>query len=65
MEGLGNPQALHAVQAAFVQEDALQCGFCTPGMVMACAWAVKTHGPGLTEAQVDRVAGLVRSIGKV
>lgn len=51
VEGLGNPQALHAVQAAFVQEDALQCGFCTPGMVMSCAWAVKKHGPDLTEDQ--------------
>jgi xanthine dehydrogenase YagT iron-sulfur-binding subunit len=51
VEGLGTPAAPHAVQAAFVAEDGMQCGFCTPGMVMSCAWAVKTHGKGLTEAQ--------------
>jgi xanthine dehydrogenase YagT iron-sulfur-binding subunit len=52
VEGLGSPQALHAVQKAFVDHDALQCGFCTPGLVMSCAHAVKTHGKDLTEAQV-------------
>lgn len=40
-----------ALVDAFVRHDALQCGFCTPGMVMACAAALDTHGPGLTEAQ--------------
>ena len=52
VEGLGNPKAMHAVQAAFVQHDALQCGFCTPGLVMSCAAAVKKHGKDLTEDQV-------------
>jgi aerobic-type carbon monoxide dehydrogenase small subunit (CoxS/CutS family) len=51
VEGLGTPAALHPVQAAFVAEDGMQCGFCTPGMVMSCAYAVKAHGKGLTEAQ--------------
>jgi xanthine dehydrogenase YagT iron-sulfur-binding subunit len=51
VEGLGTPAAMHPVQDAFVKEDGMQCGFCTPGMVMSCAWAVKTHGKGLTEAQ--------------
>jgi xanthine dehydrogenase YagT iron-sulfur-binding subunit len=51
VEGLGRPDALHPVQAAFCAEDALQCGFCTPGMVMSCAWAVRIHGPGLTPEQ--------------
>lgn len=40
-----------ALVDAFVRHDALQCGFCTPGMVMACAAALDAHGPGLTEAQ--------------
>jgi len=58
VEGLGNPDALHVVQEAFVAHDALQCGFCTPGFVMSCAHAVKTHGKDLTDAQVrDACAG--------
>jgi xanthine dehydrogenase YagT iron-sulfur-binding subunit len=35
VEGLGGPQHLHPLQAAFVEHDAQQCGFCTPGFVMA------------------------------
>ena len=36
IEGLSSGDQLHPVQAAFVKHDALQCGFCTPGMVMSC-----------------------------
>jgi aerobic-type carbon monoxide dehydrogenase small subunit (CoxS/CutS family) len=35
VEGLGKPDDLHPLQAAFVEHDAQQCGFCTPGFVMA------------------------------
>jgi carbon-monoxide dehydrogenase small subunit len=34
IEGLENKGALHPLQAAFVRHDALQCGYCTPGMIM-------------------------------
>jgi xanthine dehydrogenase YagT iron-sulfur-binding subunit len=37
VEGLASGDNLHPVQAAFVAHDALQCGFCTSGMVMSCA----------------------------
>jgi xanthine dehydrogenase YagT iron-sulfur-binding subunit len=37
IEGLSTGDTMHPVQAAFVKHDAMQCGFCTPGMVMSCA----------------------------
>lgn len=37
IEGLGSESDPHPLQAAFVRHDAMQCGFCTPGMVMSCA----------------------------
>ncbi len=35
-EGLGSPDKMHPIQKAFVENDAQQCGFCTPGFVVAC-----------------------------
>ena len=35
IEGLAGGPALHAMQAAFVEHDALQCGFCTPGQILS------------------------------
>jgi xanthine dehydrogenase YagT iron-sulfur-binding subunit len=37
IEGLGTPEAMSPIQKAFVDADALQCGFCTPGMVVSCS----------------------------
>ncbi|HEY1643554.1 MAG TPA: (2Fe-2S)-binding protein [Streptosporangiaceae bacterium] len=50
-EGLGSRENLHPVQAAFRQEHGLQCGFCTPGMVMA-ATSLLAENPDPTEQQV-------------
>jgi carbon-monoxide dehydrogenase small subunit/xanthine dehydrogenase YagT iron-sulfur-binding subunit len=43
IEGLAQGEQLHPVQLAFVEHDALQCGFCTPGMVMSCAHLVERN----------------------
>ena len=51
IEGLGTPEKLSPVQAAFVHNDAQQCGFCTPGFVVACTAMLKSH-PNPTPEQV-------------
>ena len=50
-EGLSDGEDLHPVQAAFRQEHGLQCGFCTPGMVMATVGLLQEN-PDPTEAEV-------------
>ena len=50
-EGLARGGELHPVQRAFQQEHGLQCGFCTPGMVMA-ATGLLAENPHPTEAEV-------------
>ena len=52
IEGLANDGALHPMQEAFHRYHALQCGFCTPGMIMAAVNLVETHPEPLTEAIV-------------
>ena len=51
IEGLAENGELHPVQQAFHEQHALQCGFCTPGMVMA-AVSILEENPKPTEAEV-------------
>jgi carbon-monoxide dehydrogenase small subunit len=51
IEGLANGAELHPMQAAFREHHGLQCGFCTPGMVMSAIDLVQ-HNPDPSEQQV-------------
>jgi nicotinate dehydrogenase subunit A len=51
LEGLGSPGQLHPVQAAFVAEQAAQCGYCTNGMIMTTV-ALLSKTPRPSDAQV-------------
>jgi xanthine dehydrogenase YagT iron-sulfur-binding subunit len=52
IEGLSHGDTMHAVQAAFVKHDAMQCGFCTPGMVMSCAALLERNkNPNLADVK--------------
>ena len=52
IEGLADGADLHPVQAAFREHHGLQCGFCTPGMIMAATDMISRHPEGLDEATV-------------
>jgi carbon-monoxide dehydrogenase small subunit len=51
IEGLAQDGKLHRIQEAFWNEHGLQCGFCTPGMIMACKQLLDRH-PNPTEAEI-------------
>ena len=53
IEGLGSPERPHPLQAAFIAEQAVQCGYCTPGIVMA-AKAALDQTPRPPEAELKR-----------
>jgi carbon-monoxide dehydrogenase small subunit len=56
IEGLAKKGKLHPVQKAFVEHDAMQCGFCTPGMVMS-AVALLNRNPNPTEQIIIKGMG--------
>lgn len=53
VEGLASDGKLHRIQQAFVDHGAIQCGFCTPGMIMA-AHALLQANPSPTQEQIKR-----------
>jgi len=54
IEGVGTGSELHPLQQAFIQESAMQCGFCTPGMILN-ALSYLQHQSNPTEADVIQV----------
>ena len=54
IEGLGTPDALHPMQAAFLHDDGLQCGYCTPGQICSAV--------GLFDEGKARTAGDIREL---
>ena len=71
IEGLGNPEKLHPMQAAFVKHDGFQCGYCTPGQIVSATamleelrqgWPSQMTGdlgrPELTDDEIrERMSG--------
>jgi aerobic carbon-monoxide dehydrogenase small subunit len=51
IEGLAGPGGLHPLQQAFVEEGSIQCGFCTPGMILS-ATSLLRKNPNPTETEI-------------
>ena len=64
IEGLSNGPDLHPVQQGFIEEGGVQCGFCTPGMVMAAAALLeRTPDPTVSEINCGISGNLCRCTG--
>jgi xanthine dehydrogenase YagT iron-sulfur-binding subunit len=57
VEGLANEDGLHPVQAAFIEHDAFQCGFCTPGQIMSCVALLRRNASPTGEDVLRAVSG--------
>jgi aerobic carbon-monoxide dehydrogenase small subunit len=66
IEGMADGATLHALQQAFWDQHGLQCGFCTPGMIMQASWLLGRN-PDPTEMEIrEGIAGnLCRCTGYV
>jgi nicotinate dehydrogenase subunit A len=58
LEGLGSPENLHAIQKAFIDEQAMQCGFCVNGVIMT-AKALVDRTPNPSDAQIRQALSTV------
>ena len=65
IEGLAQGGKLHPMQEAFREQHGLQCGFCTPGMIMAAADIVQRRGAGVSEdvVRADLEGNICRCTG--
>jgi len=66
IEGLARGDELHPVQQAFREQHGLQCGYCTPGMVMAAVGLLREHpNPSEDEIRIALEGNLCRCTGYV
>ncbi len=66
LEGIGTDEALHPLQLAFQQQHALQCGFCTPGMILAALELLRDNNdPSDEEIRVGLSGNLCMCTGYV
>jgi xanthine dehydrogenase YagT iron-sulfur-binding subunit len=62
IEGLGTPDALHPMQAAFVAHDGFQCGYCTPGQICSAVGMLAEHEMGWPSHATSDVAAAAISL---
>jgi xanthine dehydrogenase YagT iron-sulfur-binding subunit len=60
IEGVGAPEDLHPLQAAFIRHDALQCGYCTPGQIMSGIALLAEHPKDLATIREGMSGNLCR-----
>jgi xanthine dehydrogenase YagT iron-sulfur-binding subunit len=63
IEGLGSEDHLHPLQSAFIEHDAFQCGFCTPGQLMSAAAFLKEPWPDSADGIREGMSGNICRCG--
>jgi xanthine dehydrogenase YagT iron-sulfur-binding subunit len=64
IEGLGTEQALHPMQAAFVEHDGFQCGFCTPGQICSAVGMLAELKRGLPSAVTPQLTAAAMDLAE-
>jgi xanthine dehydrogenase YagT iron-sulfur-binding subunit len=58
IEGIGTPEALHPIQAAFIKHDGFQCGYCTSGQIMSVVALLEHEKPPASDTEIrERMSG--------
>jgi xanthine dehydrogenase YagT iron-sulfur-binding subunit len=58
IEGIGTPEAIHPIQAAFIKHDGFQCGYCTSGQIMSAVALLEHEQPPASDTEIrERMSG--------